>query len=359
MKLKSPSALAAAMAGGVAKAFGIILTFLGGFALVLGTTGFFAGAFVVAQESEGPFASEERIEAAAVASAVGLAAMAGGFLLLLLGLPLLVWGLQREDDPQTGRARTRQGGALLAWAFTLLVLGGIALLLGLAAAAIGAAVLEEESGRLAPSEERAELAAVFGVGGLAVAGLGALLVVTGIPFAVGARSRADRAPAGAALRWSPSATALSVGGGAAVVLLALFLTVAPGGPLMAAAADEDGGVVTLTFEGRIAGVMTPAGALGAAVPSEGEHVVSAPYALGIVEAGLEWESATDPTLVLVLETQDDQGGWREIARATGNATLLARSGAVPLGDDVRARVSFADGSGGDVEYALVVRVSPE
>ena len=349
------------MAGGVSKTFGAIFTLLGVLALAGGFVAFGWGLFTLEEESERAFPDERRMEAALAVVAVGLAVAAVAFLLLLVGLPLLVYGVHRVHDPATGGTRTLPGGALKAWGVTLLVLGAATLLAGLLASAFGAGVVGEETGRLFPNDGRAQAAAILSAGALAVAGLGLVLVIVGIPLLVAGSSRANAA-AHASGQAPPAASSAGVVLGVVVgaVAVALLLMFAFGGTTPGSGADDDRGrATTAVFNGSIEGGGAPVlGTVGAG-GERAQHVVTPQTRRGVVEAALGWEPTTARgPLVLLIEAATADGGWREIARAEGGSPLTAASGAEPLPGDVRVTVSFAEASGGAVEYTLVVNVSP-
>lgn len=356
---------AGAMAGAVSKTFGSILTVLGGLALVLGLAAVGWGVTAIESESQRTFPDGERMDAALAVFVAGLVGVGLGYLLLLVGIPLLAWGMARVRDPATGEVVTTPGGALKAWGVTFLLLGVVALLAGIVAFAFGAGVVDEETRRMFPNDDRAEAAAGLAVGGMAVGAFGLLLVLLGIPFLVVGASRArDAAARGRVPRSAdPSGrTAAAIVGGAAALALLLILSfggVGFGGIVPTADPDDPREVVTESFEGELQGGRAPVlGEVGAGASSR-SHEVSPRTRVGVVEAVAEWEGDTRTgPMRLVLEAQADDGSWRVIGGSDGGAPLAAKSGAETLPGKVRATLSFGENGGGAISYTLVVSVSP-
>lgn len=363
------------MAGGVSKTLGTIATGLGSVVLLVGLFIAVANLDELGDESRKFVPNEGRLASAAAMALGGLAATALGLLLLFVGIPLLVYGLHRYVDPQTGHAATRRGGAMKAWGLAFVILGAIMLAVGAFAATYGAGIVEEELGRTIPHEPRGEAGAYLAVGGLVLLAGGILLSILGVPFLVAGASRATREaaasppPAPAQAPWSAGRTALTLV--VAFAMLGLMLGVAfgqgPGKGAFALLSDGEIGpdgqqaqVVEAPFEGTVRGAHAPA--LGEVGTGEErvEHVVAPQSVRGTVEVVGGWEAVAGPlpSLVVVIEAMGESGEWHELARVASEEDIMLTTQVAPLPGDVRVTIMLPEGAGGEARYAILVRIVP-
>lgn len=318
-----------------------------------------------------------------------------------------------ESVLRAGPVRGRvAGGVLKGFGVVFIVLGSLGILVGLLAAVLGAYVYNEEEGRgFFADRDKAEGGAILGIGGLALAGAGLVVLLLGILlYAIGAsmarrelmQTLAQRQDAGA---WTPAppptptpaggglpppAPGASVApppttpgtpaaarpappergtspwgilagvGGAALLVLLLLLLFQPGGPLAAPGADDpDRDPQVEVYTGNVQGVRTP---LTGGVNSQGQTHVLSPrpdLAPALLRGALNWTAGPgSPTgLTLILEARES-GEWVEKARGEGGPGLTVETPALGLEGDVRARIFIGGTGAGSQDYELTLTLAP-
>ncbi|HUH13783.1 MAG TPA: hypothetical protein VMK65_11760, partial [Longimicrobiales bacterium] len=331
------------------------MSIFGTVVLVLGLVILVRGVTTLDAESREALPDEEQAAGAAAGAMLGLTSLGVALLALFFGVPLLVWGLHREQDAVSGKARTRRGGALGAWGASFLLLGALLLALAAVLAGYGRAIASS-SGSPYLQEERAEVGMAMAVSGEVGLVGGGLLLALGLTLGAFAFMRASKGPgiAGAAAEVPQGVRMLGVTGAVLVLGLVAFAAFGAGPAATAldrAAADQS---YTEHWEGQIGGASTPLGPVGDA---EVVHTMQAPYKYAHLAATAVWRPPEDmppPELVLVLEVEEMDGSWRELGRVQGTQKAEFRSnGPITIeGENVRARLFVADMKPGAARYVL-------
>lgn len=372
------------MAGEVSKTFGLLLTVLG---IVVLLGGLLVAAYGIAQvdaETQKDFPDEDHARQMADLALGGFSGAAAGFALLFLGIPLLVYGSQRYRDESSGRRGTRPGGALRAWALSLLILGVIASAVGGIAFLYGSIVSEDGRAGMTTNDARHELGETTRIAGGTLLSVGVTMLLVCVPFFVGGaiRARKERVavsgPAVARKRREPAdpeAEALaavarpawhqSPGLVALVVIVAAVVLAAVGIGFSPASGDafgltSEGGAspstVEETFEGRLTAVYIGDQQVGETKTNE-THKMDPVITKGRLVGTLDWAVGAGGAdrLILTLEARTWSGQWGLVLEqdvAPGEKVVTA---AMTFRGDVRATVSLPDGVSADQPYALTLR----
>lgn len=363
------------MAGGVSKTFGMMLTILGAFGILAGIAVAVYGISALEAESREAFPDRRNAETSVQIAFAGFATLGTGMAVLLLGLPMLIWGANRYRDPATGRVRTEAGGAMRAFGFTFLTLALISAVVGAAVMVTAMAIAESGSSGF-NGEARGDMAEALWYLGIVAAALAAVFFVLGLPLAfVGgvrggqtdgaikaaartATAQGEPAPASVPrnVGWSPTQSALAVVGGIAILSLLMVAIFQPGGATLGALATHGPPPFEETYEGRLTGLTMPVAGSASPENGSGAHAFTPPSTRGHFEAHLSWQETelAPERLILVLEVEDTNGAWREVARKEGAQPVSASSGLELMPGKARAVVMFPEGTGGDAYYVLHV-----
>jgi hypothetical protein len=291
------------------------------------------------------------------------------------------------------------GGVLKGFGVFFIVLGSLAIVVGLVSAAFGAYMANEEDNRgFFGNEDKAEGGAYLGFGGLALAGVGVVALLLGILlFALGAGQARRELMRAVAARPTPTAApvtvpvepsaqapppppqAATVPAAAAApsrafdarvagIVLALtlgvllaFLLFSPGGPGTGLVGGErPAAVQTETFEDTYQGYGAPLLSMASSAGPQHEMRLERD-GLAVVRASVNWSAGpSTQTLVLTVEAQDgDRGEWVPLAQGEGGPGLTVESSPAAVRNLVRARLSFGGAGGaGTVDYALTLTVIP-
>lgn len=290
------------------------------------------------------------------------------------------------------------GGVLKGFGLLFIVLGGLAVVVGLVGAAFGAYVANEEDHRgFFADRDKAEGGVLLGMGGLALAGVGLVVLLLGLLlYAIGASlarrelmqalaARPAAVPVALAPPDPPAAPPVQavstpvsrpvskpskaggVDGRVVGLVLALvlgvllaFLLFQPGGPGAGLVGGGDPPAVqSQTFEGTYQNFRTPVGVSYTGDPQHEMRLArSGPY---VVRASLNWTAAPGAqTLSITLEGQEESSGdWFVLAQGEGGPGLTVESTPFTIQNLVRARVSFGDiGGAGSVRYELTLTAIP-
>lgn len=234
----------------------------------------------------------------------------------------------------------------------LVVLGSIFLL----SAAVAA--FEDQAADLDPSQQRAQaagyraaVAGVWAVIGLSLYLLGGLIYLVSTIRA--RRRRLDRPPTPRVL--AAVATAL-------LVMLGAFTFSSPDSPVLVGASLATGGrgpaptVMYEAYEGELTG-----GTLAGQSSVENVHNFSlAGNKVGTIRVRLGSGGGGIGTLyaIGILEAQDGQGGWREVARTRPEGDSIVDVPTQRYDGDIRVRVQIAEGGVGEVQYVLGISFVP-
>lgn len=290
-------------------------------------------------------------------------------------------------DEQRDRCRhPMAGGVAKGFGITFLILGGILLLAGIAAAGFGYYTLsqEEERGVLG-NPDAAATGEQLMIGGALAAGVAVLFfIVGGILAAIGgarARNELFRVAAGTGVAAAPAPTTIAPvqkSRAGFLVALAVLCLLLVGGVTYALAGGGDGGAgtaifpssrddggasanaVVQTFDGRVQGVRAPVVGGFNTGNSAAIHEMSVTPGRHALTATLNWSAsgaAGAESLVLILEAERD-GAWTELARGEGGPGLVVEVPANDLPPKLRARVFAGGADAVDQTYALEMVATP-
>lgn len=246
----------------------------------------------------------------------------------------------------------RHIGAWTMLVAALVVLGSIFLL----SAAVAA--FEDQAADLDPSEQRAgasgyraAVAGVWAAIGLTLFLLGALIYL--VSTIRTRRRRLDRTPAPRIV----AAVAIAL-----LVMLGAFTFSSPDSPVLVGASlamNGRGPATTVMFEayeGELTG-----GTLAGQSSVENVHNFSlAGHKVGAIRVRLASGGGGVGTLyaIGILEAQDGQGGWREVAQTRPEGDSIVDVPAQRYDGDLRVRVQVAEGGVGQIQYVLGISFAP-